>query len=241
MKLALRIDDIGASSKRYEVYAKHSGYNVLFLKYLKWFRAWGPYREMTANEWEQVFDILRRFDARLTVAVTAGWVESDGCLVPFPEKFPQQVAALKRAVREGLLEIANHGLTHCVVGKHLPRLYSSNRKFHREFWNWVDGDVHYRHIEQSQAILQDYFQVPVTTLVPPGSVYTEATIEAAKRFGISLINCQTANSSQQGIRILGEQNVLAFHDRQLVLEGVNWLENALAQQLGAAYCFVKDL
>jgi peptidoglycan/xylan/chitin deacetylase (PgdA/CDA1 family) len=243
MKLALRIDDIGASTKRYEIYSNHLGGNILFLKYLPWFRAWGPYREMTANELEQLFDILQKFNAKLTVAITATWVEKDGSLVPYSEKFPHQAAALKKAVQQGLLEIANHGLTHCVLNRHLfkPRLFGSNRKYHREFWEWLPEDVHRSHIQQSQKILQDYFQVTVTTFVPPGNVYADATVQAAKQFGINLINCHTGNDTKNGIRILGDEQVLAFHDRELVLEGVNWLENKLVQQPDVTYCFVKDL
>ncbi len=241
MKLALRIDDIGASTKRYEVYSKRLGGNILFLKYFRWFRAWGPYREMTADEWEQVFDILRRFDAKLTVAVTAAWVEKDGSLVPFFEKFPAQAGVLKKAVQQGLLEIANHGLTHCVVGRHLPRLFSSNREFHREFWDWLAEDVHCHHIQQSQKILQGYFQVAVTTLIPPGSVYGQATVRAAKRFGINLINCLTVDGTNNGVRILSDEHVLAFHDRELILASVDWLENLLSQRPDTTCCFVRDL
>jgi len=237
----LRIDDIGASSKKYEIYSKYPGGNILFLKYLRWFRAWGPYQELTASEWEKVFGLLEKFDAKLTVAITATWVEQDGVFVPYYEKFPDQAVVLKKGLEQGLLEIANHGLTHCVVGKHLPRWFSSNRKFHREFWDWLDEDIHFQHIELSQKILQDYFQVPVTTFVPPGNVYAQATVLAAERFGINLINCLAENGIREGVRILSDEHVFAFHDRLLVLEGFNWLEKILAQQMDATYCFVRDL
>ena len=224
MRVALRIDDVGASSKRYEIYSKYPGCNMLFLKYIYGLRAWGPYREMTAGEWKQLCDLLRKYNARLTVAITAAWVEGDCSLVPYPKKFPEQAAVLKEGVQQKLLEIANHGLTHCIVGRHLPRAFSSNRRFHREFWAWLPEEVHHRHIKESQGILQDYFQVEVSTFVPPGNIYTEATISAARQFGINLINCQTTNNTKQGIRIMDEEHVFAFHDRKLVLEGVGWLE-----------------
>jgi alpha-amylase/alpha-mannosidase (GH57 family) len=130
-----------------------------------------------------------------------------------------------------------------VLEKHLfrPCLFGSNRKYHREFWEWLPEDVHRSHIQQSQKILQDYFQVTVTTFVPPGNVYADATVRAAKQFGINLINCLTGSGTKNGIRILDDERVLAFHDRELVLEGVNWLENKLAQQPDVTYCFVKDL
>ena len=84
-KVALRIDDIGASSKQFEVYSnKWFGVgNLFFLKKLDFFKAWGPYKEMTASEWEAIFEILKKYDAKITVGVTASWVEYSGQLVPF--------------------------------------------------------------------------------------------------------------------------------------------------------------
>ena len=55
-------------------------------------------------------------------------------LIPFHKDF-QIALKLKEGIKNNLIEVANHGLT-CVVGKHLPRLFSSNRKFHREFWDY---------------------------------------------------------------------------------------------------------
>lgn len=241
MNKALRIDDIGASSKKYEIYSKFHGGNILFLKYMQCFRAWGSYREMTVNEWNSVFNILEKFNAKLTVGVTATWVEADGTLVPFPEKFQEEAAKLKEGVKAGLLEIANHGLTHCVVGKHLPRLFFSNRKYHREFWGWLDTKVHFEHIKRSQQILQNYFGMCIETLVPPGNVFTESTIIAARENGIKVINCYTKSRNVNGVRILSEENVTAFHDRELVLEGVDWLERKLEAYEDVTYYFVKEL
>ncbi|MFA6174954.1 MAG: polysaccharide deacetylase family protein [Phycisphaerae bacterium] len=241
MKLALRIDDIGASSKKFELYSKQPVGNLLFLKYLRSFRAWGPYEELSTLQWQEIFDILKKTGVKLTIAITAAWVERDGRLIPFPQKFPQQAAALKKALDEGLIEIANHGLSHCVIGKHLPRLFTSNRKFHREFWPWLDENIHYEHIKKSQQILQEYFEIVVTTLVPPGNVFSEATIKAAAQFGIKLINCNTKSKTINSIRILGNENVFAFHDRDIMFGGTEWLEKRLQKKSGVEYCFVSEL
>jgi len=58
-----------------------------------------------------------------------------------------------------VIEIANHGLTHCVVRKKLfrPRLFSSNRRCHREFWSWFGKESHFEHIKKFQEILQGFF------------------------------------------------------------------------------------
>ena len=121
IRAALRLDDVGAASKRHEVYGRtrlgpvRFPGNWLFLKYLPGIKRWGPYRELRAAEWEQLLSMLVRVSARMTVAITAGWVERDGRIVPFPRKFPDEAAAIRRGVSEGLLEVANHGYTHCVL------------------------------------------------------------------------------------------------------------------------------
>ena len=241
MKLALRIDDIGASSKRFEIYSKIRGCNILFLKYLPGLRSAGPYREMTADEWMRVFELLNQFNAKLTVGITATWVEKDNTLVPFHEKFLSEAEALKKGHEAGLLEIANHGLTHCVVGKHRTRLFSSNRTFHREFWEWLPANVHFEHMQQSQEILQGFFQTPITTFIPPGNVFTDTTLQAAKKYGINLVNCHTQSNVAQGVRIINNKRVIAFHDRELVMEGELWLDRILSRYSDRDFCFVRDL
>ena len=242
MRVALRIDDIGASTKRYEVYSNIPFCNFLFIKYLKPFRAWGPYREMGQNDWDSVFRILQDHNAKLTVAVTAAWVDKNGTCIPFPEIYPDESKCLKNGFEEGYLEIANHGLTHCVVGKHLPRLFSSNRKYHREFWDWIPCDVHIEHIINSQKILQEWIGARVTTLVPPGNVYSVDTIEAAGKNGIERINSHIDLGVESPIRIVGNEAVIAFHDREIVLKGIGWLERKLAAlPQDTEYVFGRDL
>ena len=241
-RLALRIDDIGASTKKFEVYSKRKFGNFLFLKYVPGFRAWGPYHEMTVDQWQQVLNLLRNFSAKLTVGITAVWVERNGETVPFPDKFPAQAGVIKEGWEEELLEIANHGLTHCVVGKHLPRLFSSNRKYHREFWDWVPREVHFEHIEKSQAILQDYFDTEITTLIPPGNVFSQDTIDAAQQNGIKRINCLNVGPSNGEINIIGNESVIDFHDREIVLEGTKWLKRKLESlPEHTEFVFVKEL
>ena len=241
-KIALRIDDIGASTKKYEVYSKKLFGNILFLKYLKYFRAWAPYSEMTVEMWEQVMDILRKTNACLTVGVTAAWVNKDNSIIPFPEKFPAQARIIKQGWKEGLLEIANHGFTHCVVGKHLPRLFSSNRKYHREFWDWISRDIHFEHLEKSQTIFQEWLGESPTTLIPSGNVYTVDTLEAAKKHGIERINSYIDHGVESSVRIINNDQIDAFHDREIVLEGKVWLERKLnSYNPDTNFFFIKNL
>jgi peptidoglycan/xylan/chitin deacetylase (PgdA/CDA1 family) len=252
--IALRIDDIGASTKRFEVYSKKRYGNFLFLKYVKNFKAWGPYREMSVDEWNKVFSILRQFGAKLTVGVTAAWVERNGKLTYFPEKFPEEAMILKNGLNEGLIEIANHGLTHCVVGKHLPKLFTSNRYYHREFWVWIPRNIHFENVKRSQEILQDYFDVAVTTMIPPGNVFSDNTVQAAKKYGIKRINYRRMKKSMLKEIILSLdskitseknlplENIIRFHDREIVTEGVDWLSRKLkAISAERQFVFVRDL
>lgn len=244
--IALRIDDIGASTKVFERYSKKRFLNIGILRDRRLFGAWGPYSEMTPPLWDEVFALLSSSKAKLTVGVTASWVESNGDLTPFPEKFPEEAKKLKEGLDSGLIEIANHGLTHCVLKDRLfkPRLVGSNRKHHREFWDWLPDETHRAHLKMSQKILEDTFGSKITTLIPPGNVFSQSTVQACEDVGITVINCQNAqgkaNSSK--VKILGNENVLAFHDRELVLYGVDWLKNQLSQ-LGAetSHRFVREL
>lgn len=226
-----RMDDVGASTKQFEVYSRWPFGNILWLKYLPPFRAWGPYRELTTPEWEKILELLRSHNAKLTIGVTAAWVEREGKLTPFPKKFPEQTAMIRRGVDEGLLEIAGHGLTHCVVGQQRPRLLSSNRKFHREFWSWIPVDVQEQHLRQSRDILESTFGVPVTMLIPPGNVWTADTerIAAALGFRYLASNEEKAPTGKKsnGLTYVGDARGVIFHDRELVLQGLDWLERAL--------------
>ncbi|MEW6386832.1 MAG: polysaccharide deacetylase family protein [Thermodesulfobacteriota bacterium] len=249
--IALRLDDVGACSKRYEVYSDRAWHlgpltlpaNWLFLKYLPGLRAWGPYREMEPSEWLMVYRLLADFRAKLTVAVTAAWPEDEHRLIPFPQKFPQEAAVLKEGLQGGLLEIANHGLTHCVLKDNAfkPRLFSSNRRFHREFGDWLPQEEQFEHLARSQGILQDFFQTEIVTLVPPGNCFTEETLTAASQVGLCYVSCQTPPRFSQDLVVLGDTRVFPCHDRDLVLGGVAWLRQRLETLAGRRFCFVKEL
>lgn len=248
---ALRMDDVGASTKRYEVYSKKSwgigrarvSGNWLFLKYLPGLKAWGPYRELEADEWRAVIDLLERASASMTVAVTAAWADGSERVTPFPERFPAAAAALREGVRRGRIEIANHGLTHCVLDDDLfkPRWFSSNRPYHREFLPSVPLSVQERHIQRAQDILQQYFETPVVTFVPPGNVYSDATLDIAQRHGLRYVSCATPPRQHGAMTVIGNEDVVAFHDRDLVVGGVGWLGATLDGHPATRFCSVAEL
>jgi peptidoglycan/xylan/chitin deacetylase (PgdA/CDA1 family) len=251
--IALRLDDPGASSKEYELYGKDYVRvgslrapmpslmtNFLFLKRFPLWTGWAPYPELTADQWHALFEGLSDFDAKLTVAVTASWVERDGRLTPFPSKYPAAAAALKQGVMNGLIEVANHGLTHCIPGRHLPALFSSNRRYHREFTELLPPEQHFGNLKTAQSILQDWLGERVVTLVPPGNAFTPDTLSAARELGFEVVNCKTITRVEHGLLILGNEDVLDFHDRDIAAGGTFWLKNRLFAD-DVRYIFVKEL
>lgn len=236
---ALRMDDVGACSKRYEVYSNWRFGNWLFLKYLPPFKAWGPYRELEAGELEALLELLERRAARLTVAVTASWVEDERRRTPFPRAFPDQARVLREGVERGLLEVANHGLTHCVVRGNAfkPRRFGPNRSSHREFFDWVPRGEQEQHLREAQDILQGWLGREVVTFVPPGNVFGEATLEIAARHGLRYVSCHTEPRVLGDLAIVGDRDVMPFHDRDIVLGGTCWLEPRIPER----NCFVREL
>ncbi len=251
--VALRLDDVGAASKAHEVYgvtririgrvAVPFPGNLLFLKYVPPIKRWGPYPEMSPALWESVLARLAGAGARLTVGVTAGWVERDGRVSPFPAKFPDQARVLRQGLERGLLEIANHGYTHCLLqdGLYRPRLFSGNRPYHREFYDWLPERVHREHLRAAQDILGAWLGAAPETLVPPGSVLSSKTVAAAEAEGIRYISCATRPAATSDVIFVDDARVVAFHDRDIVRGGAGHLERLLASRPGAAFVTVREL
>jgi hypothetical protein len=230
--IALRMDDVGASSKHFEVYSKFPlglG-NIIFLKYLPGFRAWGKYDEMSGKEWYLLYELLAKYNACLTVGVTASWVEYSGELTPINKKFPAEVKAIRDGISSGLLNLASHGLTHCLLADNQfrPKLFKGNRSEHREFWDHLPYETHHKHISESKRILEETFEQKIEVLVPPGNVFSDKTVKAANANGIKYINCNTqSNKDHFGCQIISNEHVFAFHDRELKLYGMQWLRRVL--------------
>lgn len=235
-----RIDDIGASTKLYNQYGKKRFYyngllyfyfpfaNYWFFKRHKPFRAWGPYRELSADYWESVIALFKQNDIIPIISITACWVDNNSNLIPFDKKFPDQAEVFKSAVRQGTIIIANHGLTHCVVGKHLPRFFSSNREFHREFWPYLDQELHNRHILRSQEYLENYFEKPIEIFVPPGNVWSVKTYAALKQTHINKVICNRymldSTEKMEDIKFIDDRKgFINIHDRELFFYGQKWL------------------
>ena len=165
----LRLDDLGASSKQYEWWSRRRWANVYPLHHRKLFGAWGPYPELSPPQLEAIFTALDAHGASMTVAITAYWVERDGTLVPYPEKFPDQAAVVRRWAHRGTVEVALHGRTHCLVGWHRPRWIGGNRRWHREIDPFQYGaPADEWPIVEARRALEAWLALPITTVIPPG-------------------------------------------------------------------------
>jgi peptidoglycan/xylan/chitin deacetylase (PgdA/CDA1 family) len=253
--VALRLDDVGAASKQHEVYgltrirvgplALPFPGNFLFLKYLWPIKRWAPYPELTAGQWDEILRTLSDAGATLTVGVTAAWVERDGRIVPFPIKFPGPARVLREGAVSGLLEIANHGYTHCVVdnGRFRPRLFSGNRPWHREFYDWLPEEVHRDHLRAAQEILASWIGAPVQTLVPPGNVLSAKAVALAASVGIRFISRTGVmpDGARDGVTFVDDSRVVAFHDRDIVTRGVAYLRRLIDSHRGARFVTLSEL
>lgn len=238
--MQLRIDDIGASTKYYNQHGKKVFKfreipffyfplaNFWFFKRIWPFRKWAKYDELNVSEWKIFLEIFKQNKIQPIISITACWVDKNSDLIPFPLKFPKQANILKRAFLNNDIIIANHGLTHCVVGEHLPKLYSSNRKFHREFWPYLDQAIHTEHISKSQEILETFFNKQINIFVPPGNVWSIKTYQALKKTNINQVisNRYMLDSKEKilYIRFINDSaDFINIHDRELKLKGKKWL------------------
>lgn len=255
-KIALRMDDIGASTKLYnqhgKVWWKILGINIplvffanwLFFKRISPFKRWAPYSELRCDDWERIFNILQKKKAKITLGITACWAEDKYKLIPFNKKYPHQAKIIKEGVKSGIVEVANHGLTHCVLDNNcfLPKLFQSNRKYHREFWGWLSEEYHKEHIQRSQDILREIFDCEIVTFIPPGNIWTETTEYYCLREGIRYLSCKKniilLNKIKQQ-RCIINNCVEEFHDRDLIVNGMNWLEKKITS-LNAEILTVKE-
>lgn len=248
MNTIFRIDDIGASAKYFEqhgqkwfkLFGKKLIYfplaNFWFFKRIKPFKRWAKYDELTGDEWKTFLKIFDEYKIIPVVAITATWADEHNDLIAFPEKFPDEAAVLKVAFRSGKIIIANHSLAHCVVGKHMPRFWGSNRSNWREFLPELPKEQHRANILRSQEILENFFEKPVTIFVPPGNVWSVKTYHALAGTNLKTVMC--AKPPVDGPMPVGDivfkqdgPGVFAFHDRELKLYGAEWLVERINERM----------
>ena len=70
------------------------------------------------------------------------------------------------------------------------------------------------------------------SFIPPGNVYSTKTVNSIKNTDILIINSTKKINTQYGkIKYVNEENVIPFHDREISLYGVKWLEDMIVDIL----------
>jgi peptidoglycan/xylan/chitin deacetylase (PgdA/CDA1 family) len=166
-------------------------------------------------------------------------------VVPFPKKFPRAAAVIRRGVEEGLLEVANHGYTHCVLQERLfrPRAFSGNRSYHREFHEWLPEETHREHVARAQEILEEGLGTTVVTFVPPGNVFSKITLSAAVAVGLRYVSCLDPGrfGPVDGITFVGEADVVSLHDRDLVRGGLAAFRRLLESRRDRPFVTIREI
>ena len=219
---ALRIDDLGASSKAYEQWSRTRWANVgPFKAHWPW-KAMGPYRELRADELNRICGMVAEADSRITLAITSAWNDGRWWLgedpIPYRFKFPAQAEVVKRWAERGIVEVANHGWTHTTRRHIRPRFWRGNRDAHREFTDAEPADGGNNALIWSQEDFVRWLgSLAPTILVPPGFVFHEKFQPCAGRLGLRVWRKDE------------DARVLALHDRDFVLgDGFNELRRQLA-------------
>ena len=246
----IRIDDIGASTKEFNLYGRNtfSIYkkiisfppilsNFLILKRIPFLSGWAKYRELEFNDWLEIINILKARNSKLNIAITACWVNKNGELQNFKDKYPEQVEIIKYGVKENLFYILNHGLTHCIPGRHLPLKFGSVQKFHREFTSYLSLEKQFMHLRESQRILEEIFGKRPRILTPPGNMYNEDTLISMKKIGLNIIQCDRNKSHQPsdeillnyGIKHIPNDNIQVIHDRDIVKGDYQFFQRLMSQ------------
>ncbi len=242
----LRIDDFFSNTRLFNQHAKTRKINVfllkkipilffanwLFIKRTKILKGWAPFPEISPKKLLEISNLLQKFDCSATLAITATFLDENSKFIPFFEKYPEQSKIIKDGVRKKIFHIANHGLTHCVVNKkkYLPKLFSSNRKYHREFYNWIPYSIKEDHIIKSNKLLEKYFNIKIDTFVPPGNVWCKDTEEILIKEGIKIIltDKKNINSNKQELKVIN-YDMISIHTKDIVEGSKEYFSNLLKE------------
>lgn len=123
---------------------------------------------------ERIIKLFQKYQIPLTLGIIPC---DQNEMIMFEPNYPF-LPELKRAVANGSVEIALHGLTHVKLGN-------------GEFGN-VKKEEQYRRIKKGKSILDSIFNVRVVTFIPPWNAYDENTLDVMEQLnmkGISSALC----------------------------------------------------
>lgn len=225
--MALRLDDPGASAKRYLSEWAHD--------------------DVSAEAWSSLWDALG--GGRLSAFCCPGWVTESGEVLPSRSANAAEWAHLDEGRARGCLDLECHGFTHLDTdtGAWLAAADRyTNRDWFREMW--PPRLVEEPSVDVQRAVVQRWQAAcgPGTSLVAPGEAWGLNTVTAARLQGLRLFNswgiCRLDMpvptwSAGVGSPYLDEADgawsscevpvVGYWHDRDMAVSGPGWAPSQL--------------
>jgi len=144
---------------------------------------------MNSNELLQLLDVFRSHKAKITCMVTPAFIDKHGRIIPWEqgklEEARKLLSILKRGLKEGLVEIGCHGLTHFLIGykpSALIRFFALLKRanlsgeFYDELRNReLPVDAQKGAIEKSMQLIQKYFDTKPKVFTPPAHRWSSST------------------------------------------------------------------
>lgn len=163
-----------------------------------WFWGWEYF---TAREWRRFFETLRRHSAKVNLMIVPFNVSKDtGAWVPYNLTHPREVEEIRKAVREGIVEVGDHGATHVnpfqegfirAEGKD-PMYLTSKIRF--EFGydpnsrRRIPFELQLYHIRAGTKAIEEWFGVRPIVFTPPWHVWDNSTEKALKELGYAFLS-----------------------------------------------------
>jgi hypothetical protein len=226
--LVLRLDDPGASVRRY----------------LDWWR----HDDVPRAAWDALWNALRGF-GRVSVFCCPGWVDEDGAVRASREVNPDEWAALDAGVHGGLADLECHGFTH--LHPDLAAWRVADDRFTAAEWYrelWPPRAPQEPDVDAQAEILATWQDAcgTGTTLVAPGEAWGVNTVAAARRRGFELFTSWGVCRLQLDVPVwsvgigspyldeadpswlaAGLPAVGYWHDRDMAVHGPTWVTDQL--------------
>ncbi len=145
----------------------------------------------------KLIDILRRHHLRCTFGVIPFVCAGDGYEIGPQETLPlskDKAEILKSAIKEGLLEVAQHGWRHQNI---LPYRHPWWSDFfgvkYSEFFG-LDYHSQLKRIQEGRKFLSELLKTEISTFIPPWNSYDQTTLSVLEELGFNYISAGVRGS-----------------------------------------------
>jgi|Deesub1362A_J573_1020465.scaffolds.fasta_scaffold01563_6 peptidoglycan/xylan/chitin deacetylase (PgdA/CDA1 family) len=149
------------------------------------------YSSLSSTEFElKLLSLLKKYNLSFTFGVIP-YVCAGDIKNPSPQKLvpltKEKINILKRALKDGLIEVAQHGYSHQTIST----LGNSWTEF-----SGLEYERQMQKIRRGKNLLERTLDVQVTTFIPPWNSYDLNTIRALERLGFKAISASSGISEK---------------------------------------------